>query len=522
MDSIKPRITAAGYKKALQEYGLNPSRIIEELVANSYDADATSVLVIHSDHEIIVADNGTGITDEQFPRLLDLGAGTKVGSHDSELKRSYLGSFGFGIKAMINIAKTIWIYTVNKHNYLSCDLDIHELESKGFHDNEWTGFPIEHRGHKKGGPTGTIIRLRLRSDLTPEQIESIKASLYNLPKVKNFAMYLVDNKKVAKHYSVATRSSILSIKNDVKKLTKERITGSLNIGKPKVLECKLGGSGTMDVEVWCNGLDANMKVPSLGPFAGVYVKVDGRVLKRNFQGEKVLDGISKYPKFKHGMRIEVPIDWLKEQISLGRDGLQFGNESSKKKFENELKSAVTTAVKPFAKQLEQRKLKKVSRETDLRMRKAKERIEKKREIKHLVGSGYAYAPTDDYEMALLIANPKVLKQLCDSWTLMDFNGQSDFDCLIYDKKTTNFHKVELEPILERFLGQAFPDNTEYIITWTRGDWKVGKGKKGKRGYYVLEDSDGLGHYKLLIKASHRSQEPKQILRVFCLDTAIKS
>src|SRR5262249_33499734 len=72
----------------------NPTRIIEELVANSYDADATIVLVVHSPNELIVIDNGTGIAEEQFSKLLDLGAGTKIVSHQSDLKRSYLGSFG--------------------------------------------------------------------------------------------------------------------------------------------------------------------------------------------------------------------------------------------------------------------------------------------------------------------------------------------------------------------------------------------------------------------------------------------
>lgn len=94
MDAIKPRITLPGYKKALQEYGSGPSRIIEELVANSYDADATTVIVVHDDNELVVIDNGSGISDEQFPRLLDLGAGSKIGEHDSALQRSYLGSFG--------------------------------------------------------------------------------------------------------------------------------------------------------------------------------------------------------------------------------------------------------------------------------------------------------------------------------------------------------------------------------------------------------------------------------------------
>ena len=264
-----------------------------------------------------------------------------------------------------------------------------------------------------------------------------------------------------------------------------------------------------------------MKVENLGQSAGVYVKVDGRVLKRNFQGEKVLDGVSKYPKFKHGMRIEIPIDWLKEQINLGRDGLQFGNESSRRKFENELKTAVSSAVRPFAKMLETRKGRAVARELDCRMKKAKERIKQKQLITRLAKTGYAYAPQNDYEMALLMANPAVLKLINPNWLLMDFNGQLDFDCLVYDKSTSNYIKVELEPELDRFVSQSILDNTDFIVTWKKGDWKVGKTKKARGGYFQLvESNENNAHYKLLIRSGPKSREIKKELPVFCVEKTI--
>jgi hypothetical protein len=521
MDTIKPRINLAGYKKALQEYGQNPSRIIEELVANSYDADATTVLVLHSEKDLVVVDNGSGISDEQFPKLLDLGAGTKIGAHDSDLNRSYLGSFGFGIKSTVNIAKTISIFTGNKSNALSCEIDVAELEGKGFKD-DWQGFPINSAPRSKVAARGTMVWLKLRNELSPELVEQIKDSLYNLPRAKDFSTYLVAKKKAGKSFNNPGFENIAALRATTISAKKDRITGTLEIGAPKVVKCNLAGSDSIDVSVWCSGLDSKMKVESLGQFAGVYVKVDGRVLKRNFQGEKVIDGVSKYPKFKHGMRVEVPIDWLKDQISLGRDGLQFGNEASKRKFENELKTAVTAAVRPYAKQLEDKKLRKASHETQIREKKAKERINKKQQIKSLVATGYAFVPTDDYEMALLLANPAVLKKISPTWVLMDFNGQLDFDCLVYDKKTTNYVRVELEPKLESFLSQGLFENTDVIVSWTRGEWKVGRRRKGKRGYYEIVESDGQGHYKLLVSASEKSKEPKFSLPVYCVDQLIKA
>jgi hypothetical protein len=521
MATMRPGIDLAGYKKALKEYGEGPTRIIEELVANSYDADATVVFIVHSTRELIVIDNGRGIADDQFPRLLELGAGTKIGSHESELGRSYLGAFGFGIKATVNISKTITFITANKSQSLRCEVDVAELESKGF-KRDWPGFPITTVARPQSVSRGTVVWLKLKNELTADDIEAIKTSLYNIPKAKNFAVHVVPAKKAGKTFTHPSDHSLKPLSTSAIRFKAYRVKGTLDIGSPRLTKVKLGAD-SIDVAVWCRGLDENMKVPSLGQFAGVYVKVDGRVIKRNFQGEKVLDGISKFPKFKHGMRIEAAIDWVKDQISLGRDGLQFANESSKRKFEGELKMAVSSVVRPFAKQLEDRKLRKASKETGIRLRRAKDRINKKQSIKKLEGTGYSFVPGDDYEMALLLANPVVLKKLSPTWVLMDFNGQLDFDCLVYDKATTNFVKLELEPKLDSFISQAVPDNTDAIVTWTKGDWKVGKKKRGKRGYYELvENTERSGHYKLLRRASAKAKgEPKQMLPVFCIDEALK-
>jgi len=521
MERIKPHVTSSGYNKALSEYGNEPNRIIEELVANSYDADATEVVVLYSEKYLAVIDNGTGISDTQFSKLLGLGAGTKIGTHDSRLKRSYLGAFGFGIKSTANISRQVDISTINSGKELCTSLDINLLNEHGF-DEEFDGFEVQEQpNHGKKGETGVAVLLELKTDLTPDQTDAIKQSLYNLPKSRDFRMFFASFKKAGVTANSICAGTIRRVSQIAKALKKERISGELDIGEPEFVKCDLPGSDRIDVAVWCSGLDSNLKVQSLKALAGVYVKVDGRVLKRNFQGEKILDGVSKFPKFKHGMRIEVPIDWVKQQISLGRDGLQFGNEPSRRKFENELKTAVSAAVRPYAKQLETRKSRGVARELELRMKKGKERIREKQSIKRLEATGYSFVPKDDYEMALLIANPAVLKLINPKWQLIDFNGQLDFDCLVYDRGTADFVHVELEPQLERYISQSVNDNTEYVVTWTRGDWKVGKTKKGKKGHFqLLDDKERPGHYKLLIKSGPKSREPKKVLPVFCIDKAL--
>lgn len=475
-------------------------------------------MIFYSEREISVVDNGNGISDDQFSKLLDLGAGSKLETHESELKRSYLGSFGFGIKSIINISREMKVDTVNKNNRLSTNIDIATVHTHGF-KIDWEGFDIDSKKKLRKDASGTSLKLSLRNDLTPDSINAIRTSLYNLPKSVDFSVCFLPKKDFAESH--LSQFDLITNLEIPKKYEKFLIKGTLEIGNPKSQTVPILGSDSIKIDVWCNGLDDKNKVKSLNQFAGVYIKVDGRVLKRNFQGEKVLDGISKHPKFRHGMRIEIPIDWISSQISLGRDGIQFLNDSSKNKFEAELKMAVTAAVKPYAQQLENRKKKKFDKELDARLRRAKDRISRKHSIIELEKTGFSFIPADDYEMVLMIANPTVLKKICPDWMLMDFNGQLDFDCLVYNKKNTNYYRIELEPKLDSFLSQGISMNTDYIITWSLGSFKIGKSKKGFGGIYELtECANNEAHYKLLIKTSEKSKEPKQCILVFCIDRIV--
>jgi hypothetical protein len=188
MENLKPKINLRGYERALKEYGSEPARIIEELVANSYDADSTSTIILYSDKEIAILDDGKGIDTDQFPHLLDLGAGTKISLHESNLKRSYLGSFGFGIKAIINIAKYVSIFTINKDYQIFCPIDLDELRLK-YDKPSWEGFVPKVSKRQAQSPTGTIIYLKLHSEITQEHILNIEKSLQTLPKARNFNIF---------------------------------------------------------------------------------------------------------------------------------------------------------------------------------------------------------------------------------------------------------------------------------------------------------------------------------------------
>jgi len=74
---IRAGITAEGYKTALRDY--NDASPIEELAANSYDADAKTFFLAadFKGSEIHIFDDGTGFEPNAFEKILTPGLGTK-------------------------------------------------------------------------------------------------------------------------------------------------------------------------------------------------------------------------------------------------------------------------------------------------------------------------------------------------------------------------------------------------------------------------------------------------------------
>ena len=89
----------------------NFPRALRELISNAYDADATSVTVdiLEREKKIIVTDNGSGMTPDEFDFFLRIAGQRRSQTRATESGRVRVGQFGIGFLAMFPFCKTVEI-----------------------------------------------------------------------------------------------------------------------------------------------------------------------------------------------------------------------------------------------------------------------------------------------------------------------------------------------------------------------------------------------------------------------------
>ena len=86
----------------------DPHLAIVELVSNSYDADAGVVNVLVTPIQIVVQDNGRGMTDEMLQNFFTIGKSVKPPSLKA---RKPIGAFGIGKFAILSMAEAFEVFT---------------------------------------------------------------------------------------------------------------------------------------------------------------------------------------------------------------------------------------------------------------------------------------------------------------------------------------------------------------------------------------------------------------------------
>lgn len=193
-DSIKDHLTA-----------------IIELVKNSYDADATLVEVhiesgTPSDSYIRIADNGTGMTEEDIDdRWLRIGYSAKQGATLTQLSRRRTGEKGIGRISADRLGSRLLLRTKTQSTppvALSVDWDrfnksgntLQTVEIDFYPESE-IELPIGHSGASKSG-TELIIR-NLRQNWPKAEVEALREELSTLTPpfggVKDFSITLTTN-----------------------------------------------------------------------------------------------------------------------------------------------------------------------------------------------------------------------------------------------------------------------------------------------------------------------------------------
>lgn len=161
--------------------------VLAELVANSWDADATEVQVILNDEaekEIIIKDNGNGMDfDEINNGFLLIGRNRRLTLFDISEKKSrpVIGRKGVGKLAVFGIADTIIINTVKNNIENEFIMKFSEIEKiKGEKEYAPHISILNKKCGKKNGTTITLKNLKRKTKFNPEEISISLAKAFSI------------------------------------------------------------------------------------------------------------------------------------------------------------------------------------------------------------------------------------------------------------------------------------------------------------------------------------------------------
>ncbi|MDH5439563.1 MAG: ATP-binding protein [Candidatus Bathyarchaeota archaeon] len=219
----------------------NAYYVLDELISNAYDADATEVDVRVSENEIVISDNGEGMDREGLEDFLWLGYSEKQRDRRTgKFNRYKIGKFGIGKLSMHVICDVCELRTTKNGVTSSLTLDFGRILS-----------------HKGLGEE----RIKVRETPTKEGVVGTTVHLIGLKKKIDESRAI---KRITRNMPL---SPVFRIRFNDKTLKPEDIIK----GKAYEIHLDLPLIGRVD------GKLIHSDTP-LGEFAGIYVKVHGRTV----------------------------------------------------------------------------------------------------------------------------------------------------------------------------------------------------------------------------------------------------
>lgn len=520
---IKAGIDASGYRTAVRDY--TEPTVLEELAANSYDADSTTCVVLLDTSKSLlhVIDDGIGFSKEAIEQLAILGGGSKQAIPFSAGRRHYLGSYGYGLKSSLNIADRVTVQTVSEDGQFDGTLDWTKLDDAL--KPSFSGFDFDHRV-RDNRHTGTHLTLKLRNPTSRDQLDKFGEVLANLPSDgAKFSCFVGLHDEVVKTapdiLSNFGRLAKIARALEKKGLLKFAFTSiQADLDACEVTEITDKEDSAIKAKFYFAGMKIGQVSQLKRGLRGIYVRIHGRLLKQSFTDSSFTYNISRWKKFESGLRVELSVDWLRDQISLSREGIRFANPKLEKEFRSLLVRCVGRFIQPQLKKLEIKSVKGSQKKLEQRLELAKKRVERDPSI--LVSGpkgGFTFRPETDGELALLLSHGEVVRKINPNYSMVDYNDQAPFDCIFYDKGNMQMIKVELEPTLIEWLSHKDTSQVDLIVVWSLGKWRTGAKKKGSSGLnkLVSDDPEGSGRYKLLEYATEKSKNPRKNYTVACLE-----
>ena len=162
----------------------NVPAVLSEIVANSWDADATKVTIsIDTKTKTIeIQDNGTGMSrDDVIDRFLMIGFQRRNKQHVSKFDRDPMGRKGIGKLSSFSIANKITVYTKSGINSTAFCMDARKIKKESKSDSVDVYQPSELNWEEISPPiqnTGTIVRLTdLKIGITQNTIDGMRQRL---------------------------------------------------------------------------------------------------------------------------------------------------------------------------------------------------------------------------------------------------------------------------------------------------------------------------------------------------------
>lgn len=160
----------------------NIPAVLSEVVANSYDADATEVNIDIYNDKVVITDNGCGMDEEEINRKYLMVGYQKRKGPNGIIKtpiynRKVMGRKGIGKLSLMSIAKTIEVYTCKDDKQsafkISVDDIIKKIESGETKDYE----PQEIMPDKSLTKGTRIVLSNIRNNRTLDRPEKVKTEL---------------------------------------------------------------------------------------------------------------------------------------------------------------------------------------------------------------------------------------------------------------------------------------------------------------------------------------------------------
>lgn len=205
MDTIRVTVDKSHITTIGERLYTESVELLRELVNNGYDADATEVHIIISEHEVVVSDNGTGMDLEGLKQYFNIGSQYKKKIKKTPVyKRDIIGEFGIGKFSTLTACDHFEVYTKKEEFAATVIFNKSEWEKS---KDQWE-LPLHIRIPDKNEPDGTKVTLKhLKKTF---DLEATKKRLQEtLPlKISDFTVY-INSEKLQPRYVFGRRIPFL-------------------------------------------------------------------------------------------------------------------------------------------------------------------------------------------------------------------------------------------------------------------------------------------------------------------------